>query len=238
MIDVKNGKKFLKRNPAPKHIVKEDFFIGATVLLFSRELVIVDYGDGTTRSQLHHQSQQSVIILPAENQANWGKIIHAILSAGLLLVRAKSVIIPSDVADRASDILKMNSRSGSETLKSMFGCLVVCVQGEDGVEKLLEIAASFDTGAHNANGDGASLFVATTGIQGQDLKLLLLDGDRHLSSTVTLDNCTCAIIKPHAVKSKLSGRYYICVCVAVCVSVCICMRRACLYCLCVCACVT
>ena len=95
MIDVKNMKKFLKRSPAPKHIVREDFFIGATVLLFARELVVVDYGDGTTRTKLHHQSQQSLMILPGENQANWGKIIESIMAAGLLLVRAKTVIIPS-----------------------------------------------------------------------------------------------------------------------------------------------
>lgn len=86
----------------------------------------------------------------------------------------------SDVAERACDVLKMNSRSGAEALKSMYGCLVICVQGEDGVEKLLQIAASYDNGANNANGDGAALFVATTGIQAQDLKLLLLDGERYV----------------------------------------------------------
>ena len=80
----------------------------------------------------------------------------------------------------------MNSRSGTEAIKSMYGCLVLCVQGEDGVEKLLQIAASYDNGANNANGDGAALFVATTGIQAQDLKLLLLDGERYVESVYYL----------------------------------------------------
>lgn len=104
MTEVKTGKKFLRRAPAPKHIVREDFFIGATVLLYARELVTIDYGDGSTRSKSHHQSQQSVIILPCEKQTQWGKIIDTILKAGLLLVRAKSVIIPADVAENVCDV--------------------------------------------------------------------------------------------------------------------------------------
>ena len=73
------------------------------------------------------------------------------------------------------------------------------------MNKLHEIAASFNTGSNKPNGEGSSILVATSGVQAQELKTLLLEGDRHLASTVTLDNCTCAIIKPHAVKAKLTG---------------------------------
>lgn len=209
MTDVKTNKKFLKRSPAPGYMVREDLFIGATVLLYARELVIVDYGDGKTRSSLHHQMQQSMLIIPAEHenmQQAWGSIIDAALNAGLLLVRVKSVMIPADVADGVCDILNVHRRCG-DILKSMMGCLVLCMQGEDGVNKFQKIAEQFDSkSASSLNSAESSILVSTTGVQAAELKTLLLEGDRHLSSTVTLDNCTCAIIKPHAVKSKLTGK--------------------------------
>lgn len=208
MTDVKSNKKFLKRSPAPKHIVKEDFFIGATVLLYARELVITDYGDGSTRTKLHHQMQQSVVLVPAEHagmQSKWGAIIDDAQRAGLLLVRAKSIIIPSDVADKACEILGVHPKTG-DMLKSMVGVLVLVMQGEDGVGSLMKVAAQHDNSSASApNSEVANLMVATTGVQALDLKNLLLEGSRHLSSTVTLDNHTCAIIKPHAVRSKQTG---------------------------------
>lgn len=209
MTDVKSGKKFLKRSPAPGYMVREDLFIGATVLLYARELVIIDYGDGKTRGALHHQMQQSLLVVPAEHagmQSAWGRIIDDALHDGLLLVRVKSVIVPADVADSVSDILNVHRRCG-DILKSTMGCLVLCVQGEDGVHKLQKIAEKYDNkSASKVNSEASNLLVATTGLQAQELKTLLLEGGRHLSSTVTLDNCTCAIIKPHAVKSKLTGK--------------------------------
>eukprot|EP00605_Chrysophyceae_sp_TOSAG23-4_P001852 GSChrysophyteH1.ASY1.ANO1.2044.1 assembled CDS len=172
MIDVKSSKKFLKRTAAPKHIVREDFFIGATVLLMARELVVIDYGDGATRQRLHHQMQQTVLLIPSEHanmQSQWGKIIDSCQSEGLLLVRAKS--------------------------------------GENGVSTGIKVAKKYDNPSANGevNSENCSLLVATTGVQSLDLKNYLLEGDRHLSSSVTLDNNTCCIIKPHAVKSKLTG---------------------------------
>ena len=209
MIDVKSSKKFLKRSPAPKHIVKEDFFIGATVLLMARELVVVDYGDAKTREQLHHQMQQTVLVVPAEHAnmaVHWGSIIEACQQEGLLFVRAKSVLLPADVADKTCELLEVHPKVG-DILKSMVGVLVLCMQGEDGVNKGMNIARKFDNPSSGGklNSEQCCLFCSTTGVQALDLKNLLLEGSRPLSSTVTMDNSTCAIIKPHAVKAKLTG---------------------------------
>ena len=146
MIDVKSSKKFLKRSPAPKHIVREDFFVGATVLLMARELVVIDYGDGKTRERLHHQMQQTVLVVPAEhaNMAqHWGSIIDACQQEGLLFVRAKSVLLPADVADKCCEIVGAHAKAG-DILKSMVGVLVLCMQGEDGVNKGMQVARKFD----------------------------------------------------------------------------------------------
>ena len=152
MIDVKSSKKFLKRTPAPKHIVREDFFVGATVLLMARELVVIDYGDGKTRERLHHQMQQTVLVVPAEhaNMAqHWGSIIDACQEEGLLFVRAKSVLLPADVADQCCEIVGAHAKAG-DILKSMVGVLVLCMQGEDGVNKGMQVARRFDNPSASA----------------------------------------------------------------------------------------
>ena len=102
-----------------------------------------------------------------------------------------SPLIPvsSDVAEKVCEILNINSRNGSEALKSMYGCLVMNVQGEDGVHKLQQIAATYDSGTNNSNGDGATIFVATSGMQALDLKLLLLDGDRYVFFFLIFISC-------------------------------------------------
>jgi len=207
MTDLKTNKKFLKRSAAPDHIVRDDFFIGATVLLYSRELVLVDFGDMTTKSLLQHQMQQSVIIIPAEHQnmqQNWGKIIDEALSQGLLIVRAKSVLVPADVAEKACAVLGVGSRA-SGWMQSTVGVLVMCVQGEDGLEKIQRICSKYDS-TGSLNSDGSPLLCALRASEAAELKELLLEGNRPLQSSVTLDSNTCCIIKPHAIKAKLAGK--------------------------------
>eukprot|EP01035_Chromulina_nebulosa_P018213 gene18213-23878_t len=43
MVDVRNKKLFLKKSPLTKDISPSEFFVGGKVLLYSRELDIVDY---------------------------------------------------------------------------------------------------------------------------------------------------------------------------------------------------
>jgi hypothetical protein len=49
--DLKNRRKFLRRCELPTASLK-DFYLGATVSVFSRELVITDYGDEFTKNAL------------------------------------------------------------------------------------------------------------------------------------------------------------------------------------------
>lgn len=44
MIDVKTKKMFLKKSPCPNTVTRDDFFLSSRILLYSRELDIVDYG--------------------------------------------------------------------------------------------------------------------------------------------------------------------------------------------------
>ena len=67
MVDLGSKKLFLKRSPAPESVRRTDFFVGGKVLLYSRELDIVDYGDGYTRSKLAKELQSSVLLCPGSS---------------------------------------------------------------------------------------------------------------------------------------------------------------------------
>lgn len=196
MVDLKSKKMFLKKSPCPAHITKEDFFIGGKVLLYARDLEIVDYGDLKTRDALQHQMQQSVVVLPQEMQSVWGEVIDALIVKGNMgIIRAKTVLVPQDVADRVCSVLNMNARKSlALTAGGSTGtCLIMVVQGEDGLQAAADICASFGIE-----------FVSRTGLESADLMECLL-GNGRLASSVTLDNNTCCIVKPHAMKAKLLG---------------------------------
>lgn len=63
MVDVKTKKMFLKKSPCPQEVTLADFVLGAKVFLYSRELEIIDYGDGATRQRLHHQLQKCCALI-------------------------------------------------------------------------------------------------------------------------------------------------------------------------------
>jgi nucleoside-diphosphate kinase len=197
MIDVKTKKIFLKKSPCPSDISKEDFYIGGKVLMYSRELDIIDYGDLKTKDKLQFQTQQCMIILPASSYRNWGIIVHE-LTQKFNLSKLKTVFLSSGIADTVCKLLEISPRKSS--LFSEGVCLAIVVNSEDGFNKLNEWA----NGIRAQFKDSDSINVTSNGIQTSDLFDLLFDNQK-VPTTATLDNCTCCIVKPHAVKAKQLG---------------------------------
>ena len=133
----------------------------------------------------------------------WGKFLDACLQKGLSINTAKTVLVPQDVADKAMGVLGLNVRRGAG-LRNGCGVLVLVLQGEDGLSRARSVVSQFE-GQGQGQGSSAELFVCNSGLEATALAALLLGGPRGLQSSVTLDNCTCCIIKPHAVKAKLTG---------------------------------
>jgi hypothetical protein len=140
MVDVKSRKMFLRKSACPNELTKDDFFVGSKILLYSRELEIVDYGDIKTKEQLFMQIQQSVVILPPSAYSNWGKAVQK-LNANLAITKAKSVIMSANMADRVCNVLNLGQRTSSDLSSGV--ALVLTLQGEDGFNKVEQIAANF-----------------------------------------------------------------------------------------------
>lgn len=198
MVDLKSKKMFLKKSPCPPELSAEDFFIGAKVLIYSRELEIVDYGDGATQSRLHNQIQQTVLILTPTVYSNWGKMMDAIISQnGFSIVKLKSMQFPPNVADAVCSTFDSNYSLRRSQILSSGVSLVMVVQREDGINKLGEVVESLNS---QYSGD---LQAPLSGVHVSALQDLIINTNMPNSST--LDSCTCCIIKPHAVKSRQVG---------------------------------
>ena len=196
MVDVKSKKLFLKKSPCPPEVSKEDFAVGRKIILFSRELEIVDYGDGATREKLQHQSQPSLLILTSGTYLEWGKIIDS-LSDNFTINNMKSVTFPQDLAANVCQVLGENSRKGDALTNGV--CLAIMLSGEDGVNSLVSSMKSLES----KHGNG--YFVCRNGMQVAELQSLVFENPR-LPNSSTLDSCTCCIIKPHAVKAREAGK--------------------------------
>jgi nucleoside-diphosphate kinase len=62
MVDVKTKRLFLKRSPCPAHMSLKDFYIGAKVVLYGRDLTLIDYGDDATRLRLTPAMVSSLLL--------------------------------------------------------------------------------------------------------------------------------------------------------------------------------
>lgn len=193
MVDVKSKKLFLKKSPCPPEMLKEELVIGGKILFYSRELDIVDYGDGKTRDRLQHQMQPTMIVLPPDCYKSWGKIVDAFTSK-LTLLKAKTVILNSSSSNALMQILDENSRQASKLQGGV--CLTIQVGGPDG----FSIASSTAESLMAKHGE---FFYTRNGMASSSAHDLLFDPQQQ--DTSTLDNCTCCIVKPHSMKRKQLG---------------------------------
>ncbi len=196
MVDIKSKKLFLKKSPCPPELVPGDFFIGSKLLIYSRELEVVDFGDEATRNRLQYQIQQAIAILPPESYAHWGKIVDSVLGQNSFsLISLRSYQFPPSVAGSVCELFGLNLRKVNQLSGGV--SLVIQVQKEDALSQLLALAESL------SKQFCADIIVSRTGVELSDFHSIVTS-NRLLNSS-TLDNCTCCIIKPHAVKSKRVG---------------------------------
>lgn len=133
LIDLKNKKIFLKKCPCPPEIASTDLFIGSKILLYARELEIVDYGDDYTRNKLQQQLQPSIAILTSKTSNYWGRFLDKISSV-LQVKCVRTIYLSDSAADEVGDYLKINQRKLADLTAGP--CLLVSIHAEDGIREL------------------------------------------------------------------------------------------------------
>ena len=86
--DIKNNRIFLKRCPY-QGVSLEEFYIGAVLTVYGRQLKITEYGDVATRKRFEVDRQRTFAMIKPDAYKNIGKIIDAIYVNGFKISKLK-----------------------------------------------------------------------------------------------------------------------------------------------------
>lgn len=78
---------FLKRCEPPEAVKLEDFFVGATLTLFSRQFKILAFGDAATERRLKLARSSTLGIVTSDALANLGSILQLAVDGGFTIGR-------------------------------------------------------------------------------------------------------------------------------------------------------
>ena len=109
MFDLKNNRLFLKKSPLNSSISKSDMVIGSRILIYGREIDIVDYGDKTTQNKLAIDMESAACILPINIYKDWGTIIDSLQKNGLLLRKIKTLYMNDDIINNLTNIISTSN---------------------------------------------------------------------------------------------------------------------------------
>ena len=139
MNDNRSRKTFLKKT-ATTEVKREDLYLGNTLLLLSRRLQIVDYGDEVTKSLCSQTLETTVVILPSAALPETGRLLAEAQAAGFSLGRAKIISLNS---------MQVRNILGEEGEKAELLCngpnLALELVMEDAVNKFAQFANSKGT---------------------------------------------------------------------------------------------
>ncbi|XP_029728220.2 nucleoside diphosphate kinase 7 isoform X1 [Aedes albopictus] len=209
-------KKVILHKTKIEDLSQSDFFVGAKLLIFGKQINIIGYGDSYTK--LKYGNEQRIFIMVfSEALQHIGEILHAITKNDLHIRQLNMLKID----DNYSWILKNFCTEQSEL--SYFvdnipsnSFVAMELTGDNSYIRFKVLCG------HANSSDGANISASTTlralygtGIyfsnsaisSNMESKLIFSNNDVRLclKSSVLLKNSTLCIIKPHAVRQGLTG---------------------------------
>lgn len=183
MHDVKNHRTFLKRTKYD-NLHLEDLFIGNKVNVFSRQLVLIDYGDQYTARQLGSRKEKKEALdfhVDHQSRPFFNELIQFITTGPII---AMEILRDDAICEWKRLLGPANSgvarTDASESIRALFGT--------DGIRNAAHGPDSFASAAREME-----LFFPSSGGCGP-------------ANTAKFTNCTCCIVKPHAVSEGLLGK--------------------------------
>lgn len=214
--DIKNKRTFLKRCPYDS-IERDMLYIGAKIVVYSRQLTIVDFADTFTRNRLQKKTERTCAMIKPDAFLNAGKIVNAIVRSNLRINQLRMCKLTQQEA--AQFYAVHSERPFYPKLVDFMSSgpiLAIEIVGEDAIAKwrsLLgptnsetaraerpdSIRAKFGTdntmnAAHGSDSDET----ATT-------ELDFFFGSGRVGQCANLSDCTLCIIKPSALVAGYQG---------------------------------
>eukprot|EP00287_Rhodomonas_sp_CCMP768_P002700 CAMPEP_0196731284 /NCGR_PEP_ID=MMETSP1091-20130531/11090_1 /TAXON_ID=302021 /ORGANISM="Rhodomonas sp., Strain CCMP768" /LENGTH=396 /DNA_ID=CAMNT_0042074413 /DNA_START=109 /DNA_END=1300 /DNA_ORIENTATION=+ len=217
MDDLKNRRKFLRRCEYPG-ITFENLYVGSTVNVYSRELVITDYGDEFTKTALSAKMEKTLALVKPDAFLKLGRILDAIYKDGFRVAQMKSLQLTR--ADAQEFYAEHRDKPFYDTLTDFMssGPIVALELVADGaIQKWRKLIGPTNT--FKAQQEAPNSIRALYGTDGTknachgsdsaesaDRELRFYFGQPgRFPPTARFANGTCCVIKPHAVKSGAAG---------------------------------
>ncbi|XP_024525284.1 nucleoside diphosphate kinase 7 isoform X2 [Selaginella moellendorffii] len=210
MYDIKNQKIFLKRVSHPE-IRLEHLYIGGTFVLYSRQLVVEDYGDDFTRKELSNLQETTIAVIKPDAIDNVGKIIDIIYSNGFLVKQMRMCKLSSQQAAQFYKAHAGKHFFGHITSHMSSGpCVALELVAEDAISKwrlLLgptdsveaKVKAPSSIRAEFGSDETRNACHGSDSPSAAKQESDFFFKDKSLGFCAKLKHCTLCLIKPHAV---------------------------------------
>ncbi|XP_017882099.1 nucleoside diphosphate kinase 7 isoform X2 [Ceratina calcarata] len=220
LFDLKARKIFLRRTKC-EGIEAKHFYPGATVTIFSRSIRITDYADCVTRTKLQTKMQKTFAMVKPSIVDKFGEILKYIVSNNFHVANIKMVKLSQEQARRFCDYKEQSNIAYMVNYLTSGPIVALELLGDHAVTRWLEAMGPEDSkeaiekapSSLRARYGKDVIHNAVHGSENEEraekeLEFFFPDpktGKKGPANTATLENCTCCIIKPHAVQSKLTG---------------------------------
>uniref|UniRef100_A0A665TXU1 Nucleoside diphosphate kinase homolog 7 n=1 Tax=Echeneis naucrates TaxID=173247 RepID=A0A665TXU1_ECHNA len=217
MFDVKNQRIFLRRTKYDD-IHQEDLFVGNRVNVFSRQLNLIEYGDQYTANKLGSKKERTLALIKPDVVTKIGDVLELIYSSNLIVTKAK--MTKSQAADFYVEHQSKPFFNNLVQFVSSGPVVAMEVMGDEAVslwrgllgpadsavarrEAPQSARAQFGTDGIKNVGHGSDSLAAAA----RELEFFFPSTIGHgPSNTAIYSDCTCCIIKPHAMSEGLTGK--------------------------------
>lgn len=219
MFDMKNQRTFLRRTKFDE-IHPEDLFVGNRVNIFSRQLNLIGYGDQYTASKLGSKKERTLAMIKPDAVTKVGDIVQMIYDANLIVTKAKMTKLTWKQA--ADFYMEHQAKSFFNNLVQFVSSgpvIAMELMGDEAVSTWRKVLGPTDSGV--AQKDAANSLRGQFGTDGtknaghgsdslasaaRELEFFFPSTTGHgPANTAMYSDCTCCIIKPHAISEEYGG---------------------------------
>lgn len=205
MYDLKKHRIFLKRTKC-EDITINDLYIGSMINIFSRQLTINDYGDDYTKAILGTRIEKTLALLTSEIFPKMGEIMNLLQEKKIRITKMKMCEVSPKEALSQPELMNYVTK-GPVLAMEMLGDNSISVWNEFIGPKGDEDALSNSPLSLTARyGKGDKFFGSSSAVEAaKQIEFFFPTSSAVRKNTAIFEQCTCCVIKPHAVLEGVTG---------------------------------
>ncbi|KAI9101959.1 nucleoside diphosphate kinase [Phlyctochytrium arcticum] len=207
MYDTKQRRTFLKRTRCTFHL--RDLYVGAVLIVNARQLVIKDYGDEYTRTQMQQRMERALLMIKPHALQHLGDILDVLQKESFVISRMRMIHLNRRQLEQITQGDYGNEPGYVDMLGSLERdrCVAVEVMKPKAMGELHRLADGILRTKYGLDEKKNAVYVARTseGVR-EALDFLFNENAPKLARTARFRDSTLAIIRPHAIQDGHAGQ--------------------------------